>query len=92
MLKLAIITNIKNSLNGLKHSGIKPQAHKEKTIVLKDGSKTKIDFKEYLINEIERIFIKYTPREIYYKVLFEFLAIKYWKKKMTLNLTDKLGD
>lgn len=53
---------------------VKPQAHKQKTIIHKDGSKTKVDFKEYLINEIERIFIKYTPREIYYKILFELFG------------------
>jgi len=52
----------------------RPQAHKKKTIVHKDGSITKIDFKEYLINEIERIFIKYSPREIYYKILFELFG------------------
>lgn len=52
----------------------RPQAHKQKTILHKDGSKTKVDFKEYLINEIERIFIRYTPREIYYKVLFELFG------------------
>ncbi|KAA3618544.1 MAG: helicase [Calditrichaeota bacterium] len=52
----------------------KPQAHREKTIIQKDGSKTKLNFKQYLINEIERIFIKYTPREIYYKILFELFG------------------
>lgn len=52
----------------------KPQAHKNKT--LKDG-KGKIytkPFKEYLIGEIERIFIEYTPGELYYKVLFELFG------------------
>lgn len=53
---------------------VRPQAHKEKTLVAPDGTKTKIDFKQYLINEIERIFIKYTPRELYYKVLFELFG------------------
>ena len=53
---------------------VRPQAHKEKTLVSSDGTKTKIDFKQYLINEIERIFIKYTPRELYYKVLFELFG------------------
>jgi superfamily II DNA or RNA helicase len=53
---------------------VRPQAHKEKTLVAPDGTKSKIDFKQYLINEIERIFIKYTPREIYYKVLFELFG------------------
>lgn len=53
---------------------VRPQAHKEKTLVSPDGTKTKIDFKQYLINEIERIFIKYTPKELYYKVLFELFG------------------
>lgn len=53
---------------------IRPQAHKEKTLVAPDGTKSKIDFKQYLINEIERIFIEYTPRELYYKVLFELFG------------------
>jgi superfamily II DNA/RNA helicase len=52
----------------------KPQAHKEKTLISKNGSKEKIDFKQYLINEIEKIFVQYTPREIYYKVLFELFG------------------
>ena len=51
-----------------------PRAHKNKTLISKDGSKEKIDFKQYLINEIEKIFIQYTPREIYYKVLFELFG------------------
>jgi len=53
---------------------VRPQAHKEKTLIRPDGGKTKIDFKQYLINEIESIFIKYTPRELYYKVLFELFG------------------
>ncbi|MCC7317063.1 MAG: DEAD/DEAH box helicase family protein, partial [Bacteroidales bacterium] len=53
---------------------IRPQAHKEKTLIALDGTKTKINFKQYLINEIEKIFIKYTPRELYYKVLFELFG------------------
>src|SRR5690606_16587784 len=52
----------------------KQQAHTSKTLVSKDGKKTKINFKEYLIGEIERIFIKYTPRDIYYKILFELFG------------------
>lgn len=53
---------------------VRPEAHLEKTLVAPDGSKSKLDFKQYLINEIERIFIKYTPRELYYKVLFELFG------------------
>src|SRR6056297_377912 len=47
------------------------EAHKTKTIVHADGKKTTSPFKEYLIEAIEKIFIKYTPKQIYYKVLFE---------------------
>ncbi|QGY42175.1 helicase [Maribellus comscasis] len=52
----------------------KPQAHTNKTLVSKNGEKTKINFKEYLISEIEKIFIKYSPRDIYYKILFELFG------------------
>jgi len=52
----------------------KPQAHQEKTLLLKDGTTEKVDFKQYLIHEIEKIFIKYTPRDIYYKILFELFG------------------
>ena len=52
----------------------KPQAHKEKTIISKDGSTHKQNFKKYLIEQIEKVFIKYTPREIYYKILFELFG------------------
>lgn len=52
----------------------KPQAHKDKTIVLKDGRSKKIDFKQYLIEAISKIFIEYSPRDIYYKILFELFG------------------
>ncbi len=52
----------------------KPQAHEKKTIINNDGSTSKIDFKEYLIQEIKKIFITYTPNEIYYKILFELFG------------------
>ncbi|GHV13056.1 helicase [Fibrobacterales bacterium] len=51
-----------------------PQAHKEKTIVIVENGKKKekkIDFKKYLIEEIGKIFKEYSPKELYYKVLFE---------------------
>ncbi len=41
-------------------------------ITLEDGSKK--DFKQYLIDEISRIFIKYTPEQIYFKILSELFA------------------
>jgi len=52
----------------------KPQAHKEKTILAKDGTSKKIDFKLYLIEAITKIFIEYSPRDIYYKILFELFG------------------
>jgi len=69
----------------------KPQAHKEKTIIHKDGSKTKVDFKEYLINEIERIFIKYTPREIYYKILFELFGNQILEEENDPDFNRQVG-
>ncbi len=50
------------------------RAHTKKTIIEKDGSTTLKPFKEYLIECIEKIFIQYTPRELYYKVLFELFG------------------
>ena len=52
----------------------KPQAHKYKTIILENGKAEKIPFKEYLVDQIEKIFIQYTPRDLYYKVLFELFG------------------
>jgi hypothetical protein len=52
----------------------KPQAHKEKTIWAKDGTSKKIDFKQYLIEAIARISIEYSPKDIYYKILFELFG------------------
>ncbi len=70
---------------------VKPQAHKEKTLVAPGGAKTKIDFKQYLINEIERIFIKYTPRELYYKVLFELFGNQLMETENDPNFNRQIG-
>ena len=50
---------------------IRPQAHIKKTIVDEKGNATKKDFKEYLIDEISKLFNIYTPEQIYFKILFE---------------------
>ena len=50
------------------------EAHKDKTIIGADGTKTKIPFKAYLIQAIEKFFKEYSPKEIYYKVLFELFG------------------
>ncbi len=70
---------------------IRPQAHKEKTIVASDGSTSKINFKQYLIDEIERIFIKYTPRELYYKVLFELFGNQLLDTENDPNFNRQIG-
>lgn len=51
-----------------------PQAHNKKTLIDENGNKSKIDFKVYLIKEIEKIFIQYSPRELYFKILFELFG------------------
>lgn len=50
------------------------EAHHTKTIVDEKGKKHTTPFKEYLIEAIEQIFIKYTPKQLYYKVLFELFG------------------
>ncbi|MFW6151676.1 MAG: helicase-related protein [Verrucomicrobiota bacterium] len=47
----------------------RPEASFKKTV----GGR-KVDFKQYLINEISRIFTEYTPRDLYYKTLFEMFG------------------
>jgi len=69
----------------------KPQAHKVKTIIHKDGTKTKTDFKAYLISEIERIFIKYTPRQIYYKILFELFGSQFLEEENDPDFNRQVG-
>lgn len=51
------------------------KAHSKKTIIHADGTKTEKDFKHYIIEEIEKVFREYSPKEIYYKILFEL----FWK-------------
>jgi len=52
----------------------KPQAHKNKTLFDSNRKKYTKPFKQYLIEEIEKIFIEYSPKELYYKVLFELFG------------------
>lgn len=49
----------------------RPQAHSKKTLIDKNGKLSKKDFKEYLIEEISKLFEVYSPEQIYYKILFE---------------------
>jgi len=52
----------------------KPQAHEYKTLIDENGNKSQIHFKEYLINEIKKIFTEYSPKDLYFKVLFELFG------------------
>lgn len=70
---------------------VKPQAHKEKTLIAPDGTKSKIDFKKYLIKEIEQIFNKHTPRELYYKVLFELFGNQLLETENDPEFTRQIG-
>ncbi len=69
----------------------KPQAHKLKTLRDKSGKTYTKPFKEYLIEEIERIFIEYTPRELYYKVLFELFGEQLLIDQNDPELNRQLG-
>ena len=51
-----------------------PKAHKEKYLTDEQGKETKVDFKEYLIQEIAKLFKDFLPQDIYYKILFEYFA------------------
>jgi ERCC4-related helicase len=52
----------------------KPQSHKTKIVVDESGKKQKVDFKEYLIDEIKKLFEQYSPKQLYFKVLFELFG------------------
>jgi ERCC4-related helicase len=69
----------------------KPQAHKSKTIIHLNGKKEKVDFKEYLIHEIEKIFIEYTPKDIYYKVLFELFGSQLLEDESNPEFNRQIG-
>ncbi len=68
-----------------------PQAHLKKTLVTDDGKTIKKDFKEYLIEEIKRIFIEYTPKELYYKVLFELFGNQLLEIENDPEFTRQIG-
>ena len=68
-----------------------PKAHENKTIFHNDGTKTEVNFKEYLIHEIEKIFIKYTPKEIYFKILFELFGSQLIEQENDPNFSRQVG-
>ena len=69
----------------------KPQAHKNKTLTNENGKKYTKPFKQYLIEEIERIFIKYTPKDLYYKVLFELFGSQILDDQIDPEFNKQVG-
>jgi len=69
----------------------KPQAHYQKTVNDEDQGTKKVDFKEYIIKQIQQIFIEYTPKELYYKVLFELFGEELLKEYKDPKFNREIG-
>ena len=69
----------------------RPQAHLFKTIKHPNGKSEQKPFKQYLIDEIKKIFIEYTPKELYYKVLFELFAQDLLKENENPEFSRQIG-
>jgi ERCC4-related helicase len=69
----------------------KPQAHYKKTVRLDDGKTKQQNFKEYLIEQIEKIFIEYSPKQLYYKVLFELFGEELLKEQEDPTFNREIG-
>lgn len=69
----------------------KPQAHEYKTVIDGNGGVNKIPFKQYLIDEIKKIFIEYTPKQLYYKVLFELFGDELLLEKDNPEFNRQIG-
>ena len=63
-----------------------PQAHDDK---LADGKR--IPFKTYLLREIEKLFVTYTPKDLYYKVLFELFGSQVLEGSADPDFNRQLG-
>jgi ERCC4-related helicase len=69
----------------------KPQAHYKKTVRLDDGKTKQQNFKEYLIEQIEKIFVEYSPKQLYYKVLFELFGEELLKEQEDPTFNREIG-
>ncbi len=67
------------------------QAKSFKTIVDENGSTREIPFKQYLIDEIKKIFTEYSPKQLYYKVLFELFGDQLMDENGNPELTKQIG-
>jgi len=70
---------------------IKPQAHEYKTVKDSNGGTKKIPFKQYLIDEISKLFYEYTPRQLYFKVLFELFGESLLMEKDNPEFNRQIG-
>lgn len=50
------------------------KAFEEKIVIDEKGVERKVKFKQYLIDEISKLFQDYLPKDIYYKILFELFS------------------
>lgn len=68
-----------------------PKASAKKTILDSKGKKKSITFKNYLIQEIEKIFLQYEPIDIYYKILFELFGKSLLEELNNPEFTRQVG-
>jgi ERCC4-related helicase len=69
----------------------RPQAHEYKTVVDGNGGINRIPFKQYLIDEIKKIFTEYSPKQLYYKVLFELFGDEILSEKDNPEFNRQIG-
>ena len=69
----------------------RPQAHLYKTIKHPNGKTEQKPFKQYLIDEIKKIFVEYTPKELYFKVLFELFGQDLLKEDNNAEFSREIG-
>jgi SNF2 family DNA or RNA helicase len=70
---------------------LRPQAHDYKTVVDGNGGVNRIPFKKYLIDEIKKIFTEYSPKQLYYKVLFELFGDEILIEKDNPEFNRQIG-
>ncbi len=69
----------------------RPQALLNITITDENNLNKQIPFKQYLIEEIKKIFIEYTPNQLYYKVLFELFGNELLLEKDNPEFNRQIG-
>lgn len=69
----------------------RPQAHDYKTVLDGNGGVNRVPFKQYLIDEIKKIFTEYSPNQLYYKVLFELFGDELLLEKDNPEFNRQIG-